>query len=212
MNFYDEWYVLVCVFELKEVNGGSVIFINVGLVVNDMVICKGFVIGVDEVVWVDVELFSVFFVVKQIVVYVRKEVFDVVFLGKEIIDYNGFEVGVMVVELFDVFFIFYVFYMEMDGDMVMVMCDIEGGNEVVEVKVLFVVFVVKGLVEQCIFNMWGIMMVKCKFLKVELVVEVEDFFVVVYYELLLEKGDVKLVDLENMDELVCFLYEEVKVI
>lgn len=58
MNLYDEWYVLVCVLEFKEVVGGIVMIINVGLVVNDVVICKGLVIGVDEVVCIDKEGFS----------------------------------------------------------------------------------------------------------------------------------------------------------
>lgn len=55
-------------------------------------------------------------------------------------------------------------------------------------------------------------MVKCKLLKVEVLVEVVDMFIMVGFEFFFVKLVVKLVDFEDMNELVCLLYEEVKVI
>jgi len=212
MNPYDEWYALVRALELKEANGGSVTIINVGPAANDTVIRKGLAIGADEAVRVDAEPSSALFVAKQIAAYAKKEAFDAVFLGKETIDYNGSEVGAMVAELLDVPFISYASHMEMDGDTATVTRDIEGGNEVVEVKAPFVISAAKGLAEQRIPNMRGIMMAKRKPLKVEPAVDAEDLSVAVHYELPPEKGDVKLVDPENMDELIRLLHEEAKAI
>jgi electron transfer flavoprotein beta subunit len=118
----------------------------------------------------------------------------------------------MVAELLDVPFVSYASHMDMDGDTATVTRDIEGGNEVVEVKAPFVVSAAKGLAEQRIPNMRGIMMAKRKPLKVEPAVDAEDLSVAVHYELPPEKGDVKLVDPENMDELVRLLHEEAKAI
>lgn len=212
MNPYDEWYALVRALELKEANGGSVTLINVGPATNDTVIRKGLAIGADEAVRIDAEPSSALFVARQIAAYAEKEQFDIVFLGKETIDYNGSEVGAMVAELLDIPFISYASHMDVDGDTATITRDIEGGNEVLEVKAPFAISAAKGLAEQRIPNMRGIMMAKRKPLKVEPAVEVEDLSAVVHYELPPEKGDVKLVDPENMDELVRLLHEEAKAI
>ncbi len=210
MNPYDEWYALVRALELKEANGGSVTIINVGPAANDTVIRKGLAIGADEAVRIDAEPSSAMFVARQIAAYAQSESFDAVFLGKETIDYNGSEVGAMLAELLDMPFISYASHLEMEGDTATVTRDIEGGNEIVEVKAPFVVSAAKGLAEQRIPNMRGIMMAKRKPLKVVEPAEAEDLAVAVHYELPPEKGDVKLVDPENMDELVRLLHEEAK--
>ena len=135
-----------------------------------------------------------------------------VLLGKESIDYNGSEVGAMVAELLDQPFISYASKMEVDGNTATVSRDIEGGTEVVELETPFVLSAAKGLAEQRIPNMRGIMMAKRKPLKVEPAIEVADLAVTVGFELPPAKSAVKLVDPEDMDELVRLLHEEAKVI
>lgn len=212
MNPYDEWYALVRALELKEAQGGSVTIINVGPAANDTVIRKGLAIGADEAVRIDAEPKNALATAQQIAHYAKSENFDVVFLGKESIDYNGSEVGAMLAELLDMPFISYASHMEMDGNTATISRDIEGGTEVVEVATPFVISAAKGLAEQRIPNMRGIMMAKRKPLKVVEPVEVADTVEAVHYELPAEKTDVKLVDPENMDELVRLLHEEAKVI
>ncbi|TXB68884.1 electron transfer flavoprotein subunit beta/FixA family protein [Phaeodactylibacter luteus] len=212
MNPYDEWYALVRALELKEAQGGSVTVINVGPASNDTIIRKALAIGADEAVRVDAEPSSSMFVAQQIAAYAKKEGFDAVFLGKETIDYNGSEVGAMVAELMEAPFVSYASHMEMDGDTATITRDIEGGSETVEVKAPFVLSAAKGLAEQRIANMRGIMMAKRKPLKVEAPVEADDLAVAVHYELPPKKGDVKLIDPEDMDELVRLLHEEAKAI
>jgi len=212
MNPYDEWYALVRALELKEAQGGTVTLLNVGPAENDTIIRKGLAIGADEAVRVNAEPRSAYFVARQIAHYAREQSYDLVFLGKETIDYNGSEVGAMVAEMLEVPFLSYASHMEMEGDTAVVSRDIEGGTETVEVKPPFVISAAKGLAEQRIPNMRGIMMAKRKPLNVIEPVAAEDPAVAVHYELPPEKGDVKLIDPENMDELVRLLHEEAKVI
>ncbi len=212
MNPYDEWYALVRALELKEAAGGTVTVINVGPASNDTIIRKGLAIGADDAVRIDAEPTSSFFVAKQIAEYAKGESYDAIFLGKETIDYNGSLVGGMIAEMLDMPFLSYASKMEVDGDKATVTRDIEGGTEVAEVAFPFVISAAKGLAEQRIPNMRGIMMAKRKPLKVVEPVAFEDLTEAVHYELPPEKGDVKLIDPENMEGLVRLLHEEAKVI
>lgn len=212
MNPYDEWYALVRAMELKESAGGTVTLIHVGPAANDTIIRKGLAIGADEAVRINAEPQSALYVAKQIAAYAEKEQFDVIFLGKETIDYNGSEVGAMVAEYLDMPFISYASKMEMEGNVATISRDIEGGTEVAQVETPFVISASKGLAEQRIPNMRGIMMAKRKPLKVEEPVEFEDVAMAVHYELPPPKSAVKLVDPEDMDELVRLLHEEAKVL
>lgn len=212
MNPYDEWYALVRALELKEKAGGSVTIINVGPKANDTVIRKGLAIGADKAVRIDAAPKSSLFVAKQIAAHAKAEGYDLVFLGKETIDYNGSEVGGMVAELLDQPYVSFATAMEVTGDTVTITREIEGGVEVAEIDTPFVLSASKGLAEQRIPNMRGIMMAKRKPLKVVPATAETDLAVVAGYELPPAKSDVKLIDSENMDELVRLLHEEAKVI
>jgi len=212
MNPYDEWYALVRALELKEADGGSVTIVNVGPASNDTVIRKGLAIGADNAVRIDADPQSALFTAKQIAEYAKAEGFDLILTGKETIDYNGSEVGGMIAELLDMPFISYASHMDMNGNTATIHRDIEGGTEVLEVETPFVISAAKGLAEQRIPNMRGIMMAKRKSLEVKEPVEFEDLATAVHYELPPEKGSVKLVDPEDMEELVRLLHEEAKVI
>ncbi|MCB0677501.1 MAG: electron transfer flavoprotein subunit beta/FixA family protein [Saprospiraceae bacterium] len=213
MNPYDEWYALVRALELSEANPGSTVtIINVGTAANDTVIRKGLAIGADEAVRVDAEPQSAYFVARQIAEYARSQNFDAVFLGKETIDYNGSEVGAMVAEMLELPFISYASKLEMNGTKATIRRDIEGGAEIQEVELPFVLSAAKDLAEQRIPNMRGIMMAKRKPLQVVQPVSVDDPVKLVEYELPAEKSAVKLVEPDQMDELVRLLHEEAKVI
>lgn len=212
MNPYDEWYSLVRALELKEKVGGTVTIINVGSSANDTVIRKGLAIGADDAVRIDGDAKSALFVAKQIAAYAKDQNFDIIFLGKESIDYNGSEVGAMLAELLDLPFISYGVHMEVNGNVATVTRDIEGGEEIDEVNTPFVLSAAKGMAAQRIPNMRGIMMAKRKPLNVIPAIEAEDLAVTVAYEVPPAKSAVKMIDADNMDELVRLLHEEAKVI
>lgn len=210
MNPYDEWYALVRALELKEAGGGSVTILNVGPADNDSVIRKGLAIGADDAIRVNSEGGGSLYIAKQIAAQAAG--YDIVFFGKETIDYNGSEVGAMVAELLGIAYVGEASHLEMNGNTATITRDIEGGVEVVEVSTPLAVSAAKGMAEQRIPNMRGIMMAKRKPLKVVEPVAAPTTTEVASYELPPEKSAVKLVDPENMDELVRLLHEEAKVI
>ena len=212
MNPYDEWFALVRALEWKEAAGGEVVVLHVGQAEADTVIRKALAIGADKAVRVDAVARDARFVAEQIAAYAKEEQFDAIFMGKETIDYNGNEVGAMVGELLDLPFISYANHMAVEGNTATVKREIEGGVEVVQVETPFVISAAKGLAEQRIPNMRGIMMAKRKPLDVIAAVETTGQVEVVKYQLPQAKSAVKLVDPENMDELVRLLHEEAKVI
>jgi len=212
MNPYDEWYALVRALELKEQHGGTVTVVNVGPTSNDVVIRKALAIGADDAVRIDTEALSAGQVAANIAGYAKEEGYDVICTGKESIDYNGSEVGGMVAEHLGLPFISYASKMDHDGTTATVERDIEGGVEVVDVSGAFVLSAAKGLAEQRIPNMRGIMMAKRKPFKVVEPTATDSKVSVVSYTLPAAKSGVKMIDPEDMDELVRLLKEEAKVI
>jgi len=210
MNPYDEWYALVRAVELKEAAGGTVTVINVGPASNDVVIRKALAIGADDAIRVDAEPKSAMYVAKQIAA--QAQGYDLILTGKETIDYNGSSVGAMVAELLDLPYVSYGTNLEVAGTTATITRDIEGGAETSEVALPLVISAAKGMAEQKIPNMRGIMMAKRKPLNVVEAVAAEDHAVASSFALPEGKTEVKMIDPENMDELVRLLQEEAKVL
>lgn len=210
MNPYDEWYALVKALEVKEAMGGSVTVINVGPAANDVVIRKALAIGADEAVRIDADPKSAVFVAQQIASYAKDKSYDIILTGKETIDYSGGLVGGMIAELMDTPFMSYASHLDVADGKITATCDIEGGVEVITASMPAVVSASKGMAEQRIPNMKGIMMAKRKPLNVVAPQSAEDFVTIKNYTLPEEKTGVKLVDAENMEELVRLLHEEAK--
>lgn len=211
MNPYDEWYALVRAVELKEqVAGSKVTLVNVGPASNDSILRKGLAIGADQALRIDGEPTSAYYTAAQIAKYAKG--MDIVFTGKETIDYNGAEVGAIIAELLDVPFISFAVDLQVEGNIATVTREIEGGKEILKVQPPFVLSAAKGMAEQRIPNMRGIMMAKKKPLAVREAAAMNDPVSIVNYELPAAKSAVKLIDPEDMDELVRLLHEEAKVI
>ncbi len=212
MNPYDEWYALVRALELKEANGGTVTVINVGPAENDVVIRKALAIGADDAVRVDAAGATALSVAKEIAAYAKDQSFDMILTGKETIDYSGAEVGGMVAELLGMPFISFASHLDHDGSVAKISRDIEGGVEVVEVTGGCVVSASKGMAEQRIPNMRGIMMAKRKPLNVVAATAAADAVKASKFSLPAAKSGVKMLEADQMDELVRLLHEEAKVI
>ncbi len=210
MNPYDEWYALVKAVELKEKHGGTVTVINVGPASNDVVIRKALAIGADDAIRVEADPQSAMFVAKQIAENAKD--YDLILLGKETINYNGSEVGSMLAEFLDQPYVSFGTDLELDGTTAKVTREIEGGSEVSKIELPVVISAAKGMAEQRIPNMRGIMMAKKKPINVVEPVACEDLAVVKSYALPDQKSEVKMIDPENMDELVRLLQEEAKVL
>lgn len=212
MNPTDEWYALVRAVELKEQHGGTVTVINVGGPENDQIIRKALAIGADDAVRVNTQPGDAYEVASQIAAHAKDANYDIVFTGKETIDYNGFVVGGMLAELLDLPYISLASKLESDGTKATIEREVEGGMETMEVSGAFVVSTQKGIAEQRIPNMRGIMSARTKPLQVVESNGEGALSVIQSYELPQQKDSVKLIDAENVEELVKLLHEEAKVI
>ena len=204
INPYDEWYALVRALELKEANGGNVTVLNVGGAENDPIIRKALAIGADDAVRIDAPTNDALFVAKQIAAYLKSNPADLVLFGKETIDYNGSQVGGMLSALLDLPYVSLASKLELNGTTAMLEREIEGGIELLEISLPFVVSAAKGMAEARIPNMRGIMAVPA--FEASNATEIKSF------TLPPAKTGCKYVDADNVDELVNLLRNEAKAI
>jgi len=212
VNPYDEWYALVRALELKEANGGTVTTITVGTAADDSVIRKALAIGADDAVRIDAEPTDAYFTAMQIAEHAKAGGYDLVLAGKETINYNGSQVGGMIAEAMDLPFISLASKMDVNGSTVTLETEILGGIQILEADMPLVISCAKGMAEQRIPNMRGIMAARTKPLNVIAPAAIEALTSYESYTLPEAKSACKMIDPENMDELVALLHNEAKVI
>ncbi len=213
INPYDEWYALVRAIELKEKDASVTIhLITVGGADTEPIIRKALALGGDEAIRVNVTSDDSYFVAAQIAEVAKQGGYDLVFTGKETIDYNASSIGGLVAELLDVPYISLATKFDLNGTTATVTREIEGGEEVAEVNLPLVVSCAKGVAEQRIPNMRGIMAARTKPLKVTEPANIDALTSITSYELPPAKAGVKLVASDNVAELVRLLHEEAKAI
>jgi len=211
LNPYDEWYALVRAIELKEADPGVQIhLVNVGGADNDPIIRKALALGGDEATRINIDSDDSFVIASQIAEVARQNNYDIVFTGKETIDYNGSSIGGMVAQLLDLPYVSLATKFVLNGASAIVNREIEGGEEVNEVPLPVVVSCQKGMAEQRIPNMKGIMGARAKPLKVLDPFIVEPLTSIISYELPPPKAGVRLVSPDHPEELVRILHEEAK--
>jgi len=213
INPYDEWYALVRAIELKEKDPSTVIhLITVATADADPVIRKALALGGDEAIRVNADSHDSYYIASQIADAAKQAGYDLIFTGKETIDYNGSSIGGMVAELLSLPYISLATKFGLDGTKATVTREIEGGEETDEVSLPAVVSCQKGVAEQRIPNMKGIMSARAKPLKVVEPAAVTPLTTVVSFELPPAKAGVKLIPADNPAELVRLLHEEAKLI
>ena len=213
LNPYDEWYALVKALELKEKDPSIVLhLITVGTADCDPVIRKALALGGDEAIRVNTDSIDSYSIAAQIAAVAKEGGYDLILTGKETIDYNGASVPGFISELLDIPYVSLAIKFELNGSVATIDREIEGGEEVNEVALPVVVGCQKGMAEQRIPNMRGIMAARTKPLKVVAPIAVDALTSVVNFELPLAKAGVKLVAADNVAELVRLLHEEAKAI
>lgn len=213
INPYDEWYALVRAIELKEKDPSTVIhLVTVGGADAEPIIRKALALGGDEAIRVNADSSDSFYIASQIADVAKQGAYDLVLTGKETIDYNGSSIGGMVAELLDIPFVSWATKFDLNGTVTTINREIEGGEETCEVSLPVAVSCQKGVAEQRIPNMKGIMGARTKPLKVVEPVAADALTTVASFELPPAKQGVKLVDAENVGELIRLLHEEAKAI
>ena len=199
----------------KEKQGATVHVVNVGGPETEPTLRKALAIGADEAIRVNAAATDGLFVAKQLAKVAKDGGYDLIIAGRESIDYNGGMVPGMLAELTENNFVNTCISLEVDGDKVTAIREIDGGKETISTSLPLVVGGQKGLVEETdlrIPNMRGIMQARQKPLNVVEATDASQEMKTVSFEKPAPKGDVKLVDAENVEELVNLLHNEAKVI
>ena len=163
----------------------------------------------------DCEALDAYSVAKEIEAHCNEINYDVIICGRESIDYNGGLVPGLLAGYLDYNFITNCVSLDINSDNVKCSREISGGIETSECKLPIVIGAQKGLVEESdliIPNMRGIMMARQKPLEV---IESNNFSAQAVDNKFFkpeEKGEVKLINADEIDKLIDLLENEAKVL
>ena len=208
---YDD-YALARAVEIKEQTGGHLTVLNVGEADTEPTLRKALAIGADEAVRINAFPKDSLFVARQIAQHARDASYDLILMGRESIDFNGGMVHGMVGELLGMPSVSPTVKLELEGNIAKLEREIEGGKESLEVTLPFIAGCQEPIAEWKIPNMRGIMSARTKPLKVVEPDTVDVACEVVAFQLPPAKGAVKLIDKDNVEELVRLLQTEAKVL
>ncbi len=213
INPYDEWYSLVRAIEIKEKDPTTNIhLITVGGPEAEPIIRKALALGGDEAIRVNINSNDSFVIAQQIAAIAKQGAYDLIMTGKETIDYNSACIGSMLSAILDLPFVSLANHLEVNGNTAIIQREIEGGEETNEVILPMIISCQKGMAEQRIPNMRGIMAARTKPLKVVDPVATNAHTSIKEFSLPPAKTGVKLIAPDQMEELVKLLKEEAKVI
>ncbi|MDT0677115.1 electron transfer flavoprotein subunit beta/FixA family protein [Autumnicola musiva] len=199
----------------KEKQGATVDIINVGGPETEPTLRKALAIGADSAIRINMTPTDSFQVAKELSGAVKDGDYDLVIAGRESIDYNGGMVPGMLATILGANFVTNCIGLEIEGDKATAIREIDGGKETLTAALPLVIAGQKGLVEESdlkIPNMRGIMQARKKPLKVVEPSQSETRTEAVKFEKPAPKGEVKMIDPDNLDELIDLLHNEAKAI
>lgn len=215
INPNDE-FGLTKALHIKEANPGTnVTVLHVGPNSSDPVIRKALAIGADDAVRINVEAIDPLQVAGEIAHYVKANPYDLIITGKESIDYNGAIVAHALGEMLGIPSVSPCIGLSINGSEASLTGVVDGGKEELTASLPIVVGGQKGLVEEKdlrIPNMRGIMQARTKPLNIVEASGSKEAQKVVNYDTPAPKAACKIVDANNVDELVRLLQNEAKVI
>ncbi len=211
INPYDE-LALTKALELTEAQGGTVEIIHVGPAESEASIRKALAIGAESATRIDAVAQDAQFVAEQIFQVAKQNNYDLIFTGRESIDYNGGQVCGLLGELLGIASVNVINKIEVAGNVATIERDIDGGRETVSVALPAVVSAQKDLCEPRIPNMRGIMAARTKPLNVVAAVQTASASQYQSYEQPAAKQGVKMIGIDQIEELIKTLRNESKVI
>ena len=215
INPWDE-LALTRAMELKEdaSNGISKVTVaTVGPAGAEPTLRKAMAIGADEAIRVDAAASDAHYVAAQLAGVAKNGGYDVILCGIESSDYNGSAVGGMLSEMLDVPSVSAVSGLSLAGGELVITRDIDGGKEEVSVPTPFVAVVQKGIAkEPRIAAMRGIMMARKKPLAVVPAVDAEALIGYDEFVMPEPKAPCKMIEADQVKELVNLLQNEAKVL
>ncbi|AEV33925.1 electron transfer flavoprotein, beta subunit [Owenweeksia hongkongensis DSM 17368] len=214
INPYDEFGLTRAIW-LQEKQGATVTVLNVGRAETEPTLRKALAIGANDAIRIDADPTDGYFVAQQIAAVAKENNYDLIIAGRESIDYNGGQVPGMLAAMLNIPFINACMGLEVEGEKASLIREIDGGKEKISASLPLVVGGQKGLVEEKdlkIPNMRGIMSARTKPLAVRPAVDADHKTSVGSFEKPAPKSAVKMIDADNVEELVSLLHNEAKVI
>jgi electron transfer flavoprotein beta subunit len=215
INPWDE-LALTRALEIKETSGTTiekVTVLTVGKADTEPTLRKALAIGADDAVRIDAEPKDAYQVAAQVAGFLKSQVYEIVLCGIESSDYNGSTVGGMLAEFLDCASVSSVSALQLESGQVRVSREIDGGQEVVETTLPLVAIVQKGIAkEPRIPSMRGIMMARTKPLTVVPAFATEELSEFTTFELPAAHAKCKMIDAENIGELVDVMKNNLKII
>ena len=199
----------------KERQGASVDVVNVGGAETEPTLRKALAIGADAAIRINTTATDGFAVASELSKIAKEGDYDLIIAGRESIDYNGGVVPGMMAASLGASFVNNCISLEVEGQNATAVREIDGGKETLSTALPLVIGGQKGLVEESdlkIPNMRGIMMARKKPLRVIEPENIQEKTRTIAFEKPAPKGAIKMVDAENIDELITLLHNEAKVL
>lgn len=214
INPYDEFGLTKAVM-IKESNQASITVISVGDVSVEPILRKALAIGADNAIRINLKAKDSYSTAKEIANHFESSSYDLIIAGKESSDYNSGAVPAMIADMLNLPFVNSCNGMSFNNDTVLLTREIDGGIENIESKLPLIIGGQKGLVEESelkIPNMRGIMTARSKPLEVIEPTGNKILTQSVSFEKPPLKGDCKMIDENNVSELINELHNVAKVI
>jgi electron transfer flavoprotein beta subunit len=199
----------------KEKQNATIDVVSVGGPETEPTLRKALAIGADAAIRVNASTPDGYSVATHLTEVARRGNYDLIIAGRESIDYNGGMVPGMLAAMLDANFVTNCISLEIEGTTATAIREIDGGKETLSTVLPLVIGGQKGLVEESdlrIPNMRGIMMARKKPLTVVEPESNNSATNSVSFEKPEPRGAVKLVEADNIDELINLLHNEAKVI
>ncbi|MBM7584887.1 electron transfer flavoprotein beta subunit [Bacillus pakistanensis] len=165
INPYDE-YAIEEAIQVRDAHGGEVTVLTIGNEESEKQLRTALAMGADKAVLInteeDVENGDQFTTAKILGEYLKDKEVDLILAGNVAIDGGSGQVGPRVAEQLDIPYITTITKLDIDGDKVTVVRDVEGDSEVIETTLPLLVTAQQGLNEPRYPSLPGIMKAKKK--------------------------------------------------
>jgi electron transfer flavoprotein beta subunit len=165
INPYDEYAVEEAI-QVRDAHGGEVTVVTVGTEEAEKELRTALAMGADKAVLIntedDVENGDQFTTAKILAEYLKDKDADLIIGGNVAIDGGSGQVGPRVAELLDIPYVTTITKLEIDGETVTIVRDVEGDSEVIETSLPLLVTAQQGLNDPRYPSLPGIMKAKKK--------------------------------------------------
>lgn len=196
---------LIKALQIKEKTAGSVTIIHVGKIESEPTLRKAFALGADKMIRIDTEAMDGFEVAQHISKVIENQNFDLIFCGKESLDYHGGTTGGFLATLLGIDFVDDVMKIDLDASEITLEREIDNGKEILSAQTPLLVAVQKEIIsesEMRIPNMRGIMAARQAPIEIITASPIEPLFKIISIEKPQPKSPVKMIDADNLDELI----------